>query len=59
MARIRLQYVNGFANRDRNNARVRYYFRRPGKKAIPLPGLPGSDEFMRAYQAALNDTLLK
>jgi hypothetical protein len=53
MARIRLKYINGFANRDRKDQRVRYYFRRRGNKAIPLPGLPGSEEFMAAYSAAL------
>jgi hypothetical protein len=52
MARIKLRYVNGFANRDRKSQRVRYYFRRRGIKAIPLPGLPGSEEFMAAYAAA-------
>jgi integrase len=54
VSRIRLRYVNAFANRNRKNERVRYYFRRRGQKAIPLPGLPGSDEFMAAYAAALN-----
>jgi len=54
MARIKLKYVNAFTNRDRKNSRVRFYFRRRGqKKAIPLPGLPGSEEFMTAYAAAL------
>jgi hypothetical protein len=53
MARIRLKYVNAFVNRDRKNSRVRYYFRRRGSKAIPLRGLPGSEEFMAAYAAAL------
>ena len=53
MARIKLRYVNGFANRDRKSQRARYYFRRHGTKAIPLPGLPGSEEFMAAYAAAL------
>jgi hypothetical protein len=53
MATIRLRYVNGFTNRDRKNARVRYYFRRRGEKAIPLPGQPGSEEFMAAYAMAL------
>jgi integrase len=53
MARIKLKYVNGFFNRDRKGQRVRYYFRRRGTKAIPLPGLPGSEEFMAAYAAAL------
>jgi Phage integrase family len=53
MARIKLRYVNAFPNRDRKSQRVRYYFRRRGIKAIPLPGLPGSEEFMAAYAAAL------
>ncbi|MDE5452705.1 tyrosine-type recombinase/integrase [Bradyrhizobium sp. CSA112] len=53
MARIRLKYVNQFANRDRADKRLRYYFRKRGHKAIPLPGLPGSEEFMDAYQMAL------
>ena len=30
-----------------------YYFRRPGYARVRLPGLPGSEEFMSAYQAAL------
>jgi integrase len=33
---------------------MRYYFRRRGQKAIPLPGLPGSEEFMAAYAMALD-----
>ena len=53
MARIKLKYVNGFCNRDRKSQRVRYYFRRRGAQAIALPGLPGSEEFMAAYHAAL------
>ena len=53
MARIKLKYVNGFSNRDRKSQRVRYYFRRRGIKAIPLPGIPGCEEFMAAYSAAL------
>src|SRR5436190_8771111 len=50
MTRLRLKYVNEY--RDRHG-KVRRYFRRPGGRAIPLPGLPGSIEFMAAYQAAL------
>src|SRR5262245_49587339 len=50
MAKIRLKYVNEY--RDRHG-RLRRYFRRPGCRAIPLPGLPGSIEFMSAYEAAL------
>jgi hypothetical protein len=29
------------------------YFRRPGYPRVRLPGLPGSAEFNRAYEAAL------
>jgi enterobacteria phage integrase len=50
MTRIKLRYVNEFVGQD---GKVRRYFRRPGRRAIPLPGLPGSIEFMAAYQAAL------
>ncbi len=56
MAKIKLKYVNGFSNRDRKSQRVRYYFRRRGTKAIPLPGIPGSEEFMAAYSAAVATT---
>jgi integrase len=50
MSRIKLQYVQAFIDR---NDHVRHYFRRRGCKRVPLPGLPGSEEFMAAYQAAL------
>jgi integrase len=56
MAVIKLKYVNGFANRERKDVRMRYYFRRRGEKAIPLSGLPGSEEFMAAYAMALAAT---
>src|SRR5262249_51418908 len=50
MARINLPGVNSF--RDRHG-RLRHYFRRKGAKAVPLPGLPGSAEFMAKYQMEL------
>jgi integrase len=53
MARIRLKHVNAFRNARRKDGRIRYYFRRRGQKAIALPGVPGSDEFMSAYGLAL------
>jgi integrase len=53
LARIRLRYVNSFANPDRKNGAVRHYFRKRGMKDIPLPGAPGSEEFMAAYAMAL------
>ena len=50
MASIELPHVNSFVDRY---GKVRHYFRRRGHKAIPLPGLPGSEAFMAAYSAAL------
>jgi hypothetical protein len=50
---IRLKYVHRWVDNRSGGARARYYFRRPGFKRVPLPGLPGSSEFMEAYQAAL------
>jgi hypothetical protein len=50
MTRIRLEYIHEY--RDRHG-KLRRYFRRPGFKRIALIGVPGSDEFMTAYQLAL------
>jgi len=50
MAKIRLRYIQEFIGK---NGAVFRYFRRPGCKRVPLPGLPGSAEFMAAYQTAL------
>jgi hypothetical protein len=50
MTSLRLEYVHEY--RDRHG-KLRRYFRRKGSKRIPLPGLPGSEEFIAAYQAAL------
>jgi integrase len=50
MTRIRLPYIHAF--RDRHG-KVRHHFRRSGRGRVPLPGLPGSADFMAAYQAAL------
>ncbi|HVI13039.1 MAG TPA: hypothetical protein VM822_09245 [Pseudolabrys sp.] len=49
MTRLKLSYIHVF--RDRHG-KLRYYFRR-GDKRVPLPNLPGSDQFMVAYQTAL------
>src|ERR1700677_1016062 len=50
MTRLRLQFIHEFSDR---HGKLRRYFRRPGNKAVPLPGIPASTEFMTAYQAAL------
>jgi integrase len=50
MTRIKLDYVHEYLDR---HGKLRRYFRRPGFKRIALPGIPGSDEFMTAYQLAL------
>ena len=53
MSTIRLQYVHGFVDR---HGKARYYFRRQGRRT-PLPGVPGSAEFNRAYEQALAGAL--
>jgi integrase len=56
MARIRLKYVNSIRNRNcKDPTELRHYFRRFGTN-IRLPGIPGSEEFMAAYGAALAST---
>jgi integrase len=50
MAKLRLRYVKAYSDRT---GKARHYFRKPGRRTVPLPGLPGSLEFMEAYQAAL------
>ena len=44
------KYVQGFIDR---HGKPRFYFRRPGFKRLPLPGLPWSPQFMAAYEAVL------
>jgi len=51
MTRVKLKYI--LRDRDRYG-NVRFYYRRPGKPMVRLPGLPGSEEFMTAYKAALS-----
>jgi integrase len=50
MTRLKLQYIHEYRDRHGN---VRRYVRRPGRRLVRLPGLPGSQEFMEAYQEAL------
>jgi hypothetical protein len=44
------KYVQGFIDR---HGKPRFYLRRAGFKPVPLPGLPWSPDFMRAYEAAV------
>jgi integrase len=48
MTRLHLKYVQSFGGY--------HYFRRRGSARIRLPGIPGSAEFMEAYQQALAAT---
>jgi integrase len=49
MTKIRLRFVQAFVA----HGKPYYYFRKPGCARVKLPGLPGSAEFMDAYQASL------
>jgi integrase len=50
MTAIRLKHISRF--RDRHG-HLRHYLRLPGRKPVPLPGMPGSPAFMAAYNAAI------
>ena len=50
MTLLKLRYVDRFVDRHGD---TRHYFRRCHGPRVPLPGNPGSVEFMEAYQAAL------
>jgi integrase len=50
MTRFKLDYVHEY--RDRHG-KLRRYVRRPGSRRVPLPGRPGSSEFMQTYQDAM------
>jgi integrase len=48
---LRLRFLKSYVDQ---HGRVRHYVRRPGHKLVPLPGLPGSPEFLAAYSIALD-----
>src|ERR1700688_5324210 len=54
MGRIKplLPFVHSFRNR---HGKLVHYFRKRGCKSVRLRGLPGSSEFMRAYEAAIGN----
>ncbi len=49
MTTVRLRYINRFKDR---HGKERHYFRPPGGVAVPLPGRPGSPEYIAAYYEA-------
>lgn len=49
MTLIKLRYIDRFVDR---HGRERFYFRRDRGPRIPLPGRPGTPEFMAAYERA-------
>jgi hypothetical protein len=50
--KVKLPHIHSFRDRF---GKQRHYFRRPGQKAIPLPGDPGSPQFTTAYCQAASD----
>jgi hypothetical protein len=48
---LRLRFLKSYIDR---HGRVRHYVRRPGHKLVPLPRIPGSEEFMASYASALD-----
>jgi integrase len=50
VSKINLPYVQAY--RD-CRGKLRHYLRRRGKPRVPLPGIPGSAEFMAAYEGAI------
>lgn len=56
MTVVKLKHVDRFVDRQ---GKVRYYFRRRLGPRTVLPGMPGSPEFMAAYQAALESESIK
>src|SRR4051812_20791975 len=51
MTKIDLKHVHQFKDR---HGKLRRYVRVPRQKAVSLPGLPGSAEFMAAYRDAVS-----
>jgi integrase len=50
---LRLKFVQAWVDGD---GRAHHYFRRAGFPRVRLPGVPGSPEFNRIYEAALGST---
>jgi hypothetical protein len=54
MMLIRIPYIKEYLDKA---GTVRRYFRKRGCKPVVLPGVPGSREFMEAYEAAIGTPL--
>ena len=50
MAKVEYGFIKSYLDR---HGKPRHYFRKQGCKSVTLPGLPGSEEFNRAYEQAL------
>ena len=50
MAKVEYGFIKSYLDR---HGKPRHYFRKKGCKSVMLPGLPGSEEFNRAYEQAL------
>jgi hypothetical protein len=53
MSKLRLRFIQAWVDEE---GRPHHYFRRRGFKLRPLPGMPGSPEFMTAYTAAMAES---
>lgn len=51
------KFAKKYVVEDNTDGVLRFYFRKKGQKKIRLPGVPGSDEFNKAYYDALNGVL--
>ncbi|SOC43777.1 integrase [Rhizobium subbaraonis] len=51
------KFAKKYVVEDTTGGVLRFYFRKKGQKKIRLPGVPGSDEFNKAYYDALSGVL--
>ena len=54
MSGIKLRYIKAWV--DKKTGKAYWRFRRRGYKEVTLPSIPGSAEFMAAYQEALGQS---
>jgi len=50
VAKVEYGFIKSYLDR---HGKPRHYFRKKDCKSVTLPGLPGSEEFNRAYEQAL------